>query len=228
MANSDSPAAARECVSDEIPAAYCERTLSLIATIVGRGRSSTASYALSRRLLRRFGSAAALTGASHQELLRSGKVSERQALVLRACLELGRSICSAPLRPGERFSNSRDLFNRYRARYFGEGREHFVALHLNAKNQLIREVLVSIGSLSSSVVHPREVFSAAVRDGTAGLIVVHNHPSGDPSPSREDRDCTRRLCRSGRILGIRLLDHIIIGREDYFSFADSGQLGEEE
>jgi len=99
-----------------------------------------------------------------------------------------------------------------------------MSLHLNSKNQLIREVLVSVGSLSTSVVHPREVFSPAVRDSTAALIFLHNHPSGDPAPSREDLDCTQRLCRAGKILGIRVLDHIILGHDDYFSFADAGQL----
>jgi DNA repair protein RadC len=151
----------------------------------------------------------------------------RQALALRAAVDLGRQLCSAPLRAGQRFANSRDLFLRYRAQFYASSKEHFLSLHLNAKNQLIREVLVSIGSLSTSVVHPREVFSPAVRDSTAALIFMHNHPSGDPAPSREDRECTQRLCRSGRILGIRVLDHIILGHDEYFSFADAGQLQEE-
>ncbi|MGD0308339.1 MAG: DNA repair protein RadC [Acidobacteriota bacterium] len=201
--------------------------LVLLSTILGYGRNSAAAEASSRRILRHFGAATCLTVASVEEIRLGGRISLRQALALRAAVDLGRQLCSAPLKAGQRFANSRDLFLRYRAQFFASSKEHFVSLHLNAKNQLIREVLVSIGSLSTSVVHPREVFSPAVRDSTAALIFMHNHPSGDPAPSREDRECTQRLCRSGRILGIRVLDHIILGHDDYFSFADAGQLQEE-
>ncbi len=205
-----------------------ESLLSLIATILGQGRSSAAAQAAARRLLKHFGSAAQLTPASSEEIRRSGKLSPRQASTLRAALALGCRLCSSPLKTGQRFSNSRDLFHRYRAQFFAASKEYFVSLHLNSKNQLIREVLISVGSLSTSVVHPREVFSPAVRDSTAALIFLHNHPSGDPSPSREDKDCTQRLCHAGKILGIRVLDHIVLGHEDYFSFADAGMLQEPE
>ncbi len=203
-------------------------TLDLVSKLLGMGRSSAAAIASARRLLSRDDAAAALIQASLEEIRRAARVSERQAAVLHAALALGRQLCSSPLKPGERFSNSRDLFTRYRARFFAANKEYFLSLHLNSKNQLIREVLVSIGSLSTSVVHPREVFAPAVRDSTAALIFVHNHPSGDPSPSREDRECTQRLCRAGRILGIRILDHVVLGHEDYFSFADAGLLREDE
>lgn len=201
-----------------------EETLMLLSTILGHGRNSAAAEASSRRLLRHFGTAAALTLATLEEIRHGGRISSRQAATLGAALALGRQLCSAPLKPGQRFSNSRDLFFRYRAQFFAATREYFLSLHLNSKNQLIREVLVSVGSLSTSVVHPREVFSPAVRDSTAGLIFLHNHPSGDPAPSREDCECTQRLGRAGKILGIRVLDHIILGHEDYFSFADAGRL----
>ncbi|MBP1596798.1 MAG: replication and repair protein RadC [Acidobacteria bacterium] len=201
-----------------------EDTLALLSTILGQGRRTAAAQVCSRRLMRQFGTASALTLASQEELRLGGKVSSRQAAVLRAALTLGRRLCAEPLRPGQRFASSRDLFLRYRAQFFAATREYFVSLHLNSKNQLIREVLVSVGSLSTSVVHPREVFSAAVRDSSAALIFLHNHPSGDPAPSREDRECTQRLCRAGKILGIRVLDHVILGYDDYFSFADAGQL----
>lgn len=199
-------------------------TSTLIATVLGHGRNSSAAEASARRLLRYFGTAHALIPASLEEIRLCGKVSIRQATALQAALALGRQLWSAPLKAGQRFSNSRDLFLRYRAQFYAANREFFLSLHLNSKNQLIREVLVSVGSLSTSVVHPREVFSAAVRDSSAALIFLHNHPSGDPAPSREDHDCTQRLVRAGKILGIRILDHIILGHDDYFSFADAGQL----
>ncbi len=219
-----------ESPDDLIPCGDCDGNgaLDLLATILGLGRTSVAAMASARRLLSSSGSPAALTQASLEEIRLNARISERQATVLHAALALGRRLCSYPLRPGQRFSNSRDLFSRYRARFFAANKEYFLSLHLNSKNQLIREVLISVGSLSTSVVHPREVFAPAVRDSTAALIFLHNHPSGDPAPSREDRECTQRLCRAGKILGIRILDHIVLGHEDYFSFADAGLLQESE
>jgi DNA repair protein RadC len=201
--------------------------LDLISSLLANRGSSQAAYAASKRLLHHFGSAQGLAQASLEELRNAGRISFRQAESLFHALQLGREACSVPLRPGERFSNSRELYTRYRARFFSTKKEHFLSLHLNSKNQLIREVLISIGSLSTSVVHPREVFAPAVRDSTAALIFLHNHPSGDPAPSREDRECTQRLVRAGHILGIRVLDHIVLGHEDYYSFADAGLLNEE-
>lgn len=196
----------------------------LLATVLGHGRSSVSAEAAAQRLLRHFGHPVSLTQASTEELRLRGRISHRQASAVTAALAMGRQICSAPLQAGQRFSNSRDLFQRYRAQFYAASRECFLSLHLNSKNQLIREVLISIGSLSTSVVHPREVFAPAVRDSTAAVIFLHNHPSGDPAPSREDRECTQRLLNAGKILGIRVLDHIVLGHEDYFSFADAGLL----
>ena len=202
----------------------CSEILDLMADILGRGSGSQTAHSASRRLLQHFGSAQALAQATLEEIRQAGRLSSRQANSLYSALQLGRQACSMPLRAGERFCNSRELYNRYRARFFSASKEHFFSLHLNSKNQLIREVLVSIGSLSTSVVHPREVFAPAVRDSTAALIFVHNHPSGDPAPSREDRECTQRLIHAGQILGIRVLDHIVLGHDDYYSFADAGLL----
>jgi DNA repair protein RadC len=203
-----------------------EGTAALIAAVLGRGGSSASTCAASERLLRYFGSAAAIARASCEEIRRHGGVSDRQASLLVAALALGRQLWTSPLRPGQQFSNSRDLFERYRARFLAASKEYFVSLQLNSKNRLIREVLVSIGSLTCSVVHPREVFAPAVRDSSAALLFMHNHPSGDPQPSREDRECTQRLLKAGKIIGIRILDHVILGHDDYFSFADSGLLRE--
>ncbi len=198
--------------------------LDLLSSVLTHGGNSIVAFAASRRLLQYFGSAQGLAQASLEELRHAGKLSSRQAASLYSALQLGTQVCSIPLRAGERFSNSRELYHRYRARFFAANKEHFFSLHLNSKNQLIREVLVSIGSLSTSVVHPREVFAPAVRDSTAALIFIHNHPSGDPAPSREDRECTQRLIHAGQILGIRVLDHIVLGHDDYYSFADAGLL----
>ena len=200
--------------------------LDLLSFIIARGNGSQSAHSASRRLLNHFESAQDLAHATQEEIRRVGKLSSRQAASIFYALQLGKQVCSVPLKPGERFSNSRELYHRYRARFFSANKEHFFSLHLNSKNQLIREVLVSIGSLSTSVVHPREVFAPAVRDSSAALVFIHNHPSGDPAPSREDRDCTQRLVHAGQILGIRVLDHIVLGYDDYYSFADAGLLNE--
>ena len=103
-------------------------------------------------------------------------------------------------------------------------REHFVVLHLNGKNQVVAQETISIGSLNQSIVHPREVFKGAVLNSSAAIICVHNHPSGCPLPSPEDKAITKRLKEASEILGIRLFDHLIIGSKKYFSFVEGGLL----
>lgn len=120
-----------------------------------------------------------------------------------------------------RLSNSRSVWEFGKHLTQSTDREQFWALMLDTKNCLIGVHLVSQGSLSSSIVHPREVLKAAILMSAAAVVVLHNHPSGDPAPSREDRDCTTRLSEACNIVGIRLLDHIIVGELDYFSFTDT-------
>ena len=103
-------------------------------------------------------------------------------------------------------------------------KEHFLAFYLNSRNQMIRLETVSIGTLSASLVHPREVFAPAIEHTAAALIVAHNHPSGDCSPSPEDKVATRRLKESGELLGIPLLDHLIVSKSGFFSFRENGFL----
>ena len=97
---------------------------------------------------------------------------------------------------------------------------------LDAKNRVMRDEAISEGSLTSSLVHPREVFATAIRESAGGLVCVHNHPSGDPEPSPEDMDITRRLCAVGELVGIRVLDHVVIGDGRYVSFLDRGWIGQ--
>jgi DNA repair protein RadC len=194
-----------------------------IAALLG---GSPSAHAAAQRINERFDPYGFRT-ATREELLQAGKISPKQATALHSAIALAVEL-SEPLKPGERFSNSREIFTRYAPRYTAELREHFVVLLLDSKNSLIREVLIAIGSLSTSVVHPREVFRPAVHDGAAAMICFHNHPSGDPAPSHEDRECTERLIRSGKVLGIRILDHIVIGHTDYFSFADAGLMSADE
>ena len=125
---------------------------------------------------------------------------------------------------GRRFSNSREIYQLFRSRMISERVESFESILLNSKNEVMAIDVVSRGSLSTSIVHPREVYSNAVRLQAAAIIFMHNHPSGDCAPSREDRDWTERLIKAGTLLGIRVLDHIVFGLDDYYSFADAGNL----
>ena len=101
-------------------------------------------------------------------------------------------------------------------------REHFYAVLLNTRNVVISIELVSVGSLNASIVHPREIFKPAVVQSAAGIVLVHNHPTGDPQPSKEDVDFTRRFSRCGQLMGIQLLDHVIVGAGDYTSLKENG------
>lgn len=138
-----------------------------------------------------------------------------------AAVELARRALSAPSDRGAPHRSASDVFERYRYRLAGVPVERFHTLLLDVKHRAIRDVGVSVGILDGSLIHPREVFAEAVRERAASVILVHNHPSGDPSPSPEDREVTRRLRAAGGIVGIPVLDHVIIGNRTFFSFRES-------
>jgi DNA repair protein RadC len=120
-----------------------------------------------------------------------------------------------------KITSSSDVYQLFR--YLGmEAKEHFLALHLDAKNKIICVDQVSVGSLTASIVHPREVMKSCMLSSCAGLVLVHNHPSEDPTPSREDIEITKRIKECCDLMGIRLLDHIVIGSDEYVSLADRG------
>jgi DNA repair protein RadC len=130
--------------------------------------------------------------------------------------------------PQKQFRDSAGVYEFASAYLEGADREHLIVLLLDNKNRLIGVNTVSIGSLNGAVVHPREVFKPAILSNSAAIILCHNHPSGVSTPSSEDREVTKRAVRAGHILGIRVLDHIIIGDDEHFSFADAGELNGKE
>ena len=99
-------------------------------------------------------------------------------------------------------------------------KEHFIALYLNARNQLVHKETISMGTLNANLVHPREVFEPALKHSAAGIMVAHNHPSGDPKPSEDDLEITKRLAEAGKMMGVELLDHVIIAANSHFSFKE--------
>lgn len=145
-------------------------------------------------------------------------IGDAKACQIMAAVELGQRIATAPRPHAEKASGVTEIVDIYMERMRYYKKEFFNALLLNAKNEIISEENISVGDLSSSQVHPREAFNPAIRKSAASVVFVHNHPSGDPTPSREDINVTMRLAEAGRILGIRVLDHIIIGDGTYVSF----------
>jgi DNA repair protein RadC len=116
------------------------------------------------------------------------------------------------------------VFEHYAQKLSGVKKERFYCLLLDTRNRFLHDERVSEGTLTASLVHPREAFRAAVREAASAVIFVHNHPSGDPSPSREDVELTSRLAEAGKILGIRVLDHVIVADDGWYSFSDQGEL----
>ena len=141
---------------------------------------------------------------------------------LAAILEFARRYGEQEFVPGEPFTGAYQVYAHYRERLAAETVEHFIAVLLDNRHRKLRDVEVGLGSLTSTVVHPRDVFSRVIRDSAAAVLFVHNHPSGDATPSREDLEITRRLRDVGDLVGVRVLDHIIIGKGRYVSFVDDG------
>lgn len=126
--------------------------------------------------------------------------------------------------PSRQVTNAAGVYEAFRERCEGRDREEFLAVLLDGKGRNIGFNVVSVGTLTASLVHPREVFKAAILANAASIILVHNHPSGDPTPSEEDRALTRRLKQAGELVGIKILDHVVIGDGRFYSFVESGSL----
>ena len=120
----------------------------------------------------------------------------------------------------KKINSAEDVFNMFHDRLVNEKKEHFIVLMLDIKNQIIKEETISIGTLGNSLIHPREVFKSAIKNSAYSIILVHNHPSGDCNPSKEDVDITERLIEVGKMVDIKVLDHIIIGREEWKSWKE--------
>jgi DNA repair protein RadC len=209
--------------------APCERLLregarlasdvDVIATILGATTGSRRGVDAAGRLLDD-GGLAVLSHATVESLRAISPIGAAQAARLLAAIELGRRVFSR-CGPGERpVRGPEDVSDRCRT-YTIARKEHFLALHLNTRHVIVREELVSVGSLSASIVHPREVFRTAILESSASLILVHNHPSGDPTPSDDDIQITMRLAEVGDLVGIPVVDHVVLGDGAYYSFRES-------
>lgn len=183
------------------------------------GRGETAEQ-VAQRLLRRFCGLPGLANASPREIGAESAVGPVRAAALCAAFGLARRLAEAAVRPGTAIRNGGDVARIVRDTARGGRRESFYVVLLDVRHRLMSVQVVSTGGIDAAPVHPREVFSPAIRDGAVAVVVAHNHPSGDPTPSPEDRLVTDRLRDAGGLLGITLLDHLVVGAERFYSFAE--------
>lgn len=197
----------------------------LLAIVIGTGTSGADARTVAERLLGAAGGdlhrlaerpAGALAGVAG--------VGRAKATRISAALELARRLLAEERRPGVPVRSPADVHRWCRPALGDLVVEEFRLLTLDAQNRITRDLLVTRGTLTGSLVHPREVFRQAIAEAAAGVIVVHNHPSGDPTPSAEDRAVTRQLVEAGRLLDLPVYDHVIVGADRYFSFAEAGLL----
>jgi DNA repair protein RadC len=196
----------------------------LIAILLRTGTSQESVLQLSNRLLTHFEGLRLLKAASLEEMTSIKGIGKAKAIQVLAAVEIGRRM--ANLTYDDRYvirspeDGAKYMMNDMRFL----SQEHFVCLYLNTKNQVIHKQTIFIGSLNASIVHPREVFKEGLKRSAASIIALHNHPSGDPTPSREDIEVTKRLVECGKIIGIELLDHLIIGENKFVSLKEKGYL----
>lgn len=196
--------------------------IEILAILLRTGSRDATALDLASMIMSRFENLRRLLGATVEELGEIKGVGPAKACQIKAALELGRRTAQYSDQPRRVIKTPDDAAALVMEEMRHFDREHFRAILLNTKNQVIGTDKVSVGTLNSSVVHPRELFRNAIKRGAASVILLHNHPSGDPTPSREDKDITHRVMEAGKIIGIEVLDHIIIGDNKFISLKAHG------
>ena len=198
-------------------------TQEILALILGRGIAGESVTVTAQRLLSQFGNLKGIAGASIEELAQVKGIGLAKASQIKAAFELANRLEGYPETDKKTIVKSPDeVVSLVRSRLKGKKKEHFLVLLLDTRSQLIKTSEISVGSLDTSVVHPREVFKEAISASAASVIFVHNHPSGDPQASEDDINLTKRLFEAGEIVGIDVLDHIIVCDKDYLSLKRKG------
>ena len=202
-------------------------TAQLLAVILRTGGKKKSALELARELLVHFIGLKEIEDISEAEMRHVRGMGAAKLAQIKAALELGRRLMSEDTEYGSgrpSFKNSRDVFNYYRSKFYGMKKERFLCAMLDTKNKVFKETIVSDGTLTSSLVHPREVFRRDIKEASASVLFVHNHPSGDPTPSKDDIAVTERLFETGKIIGIEVLDHVIISDNRYMSLFEKGYI----
>jgi DNA repair protein RadC len=191
----------------------------LLSLIIGRGTAGQSVISLSGELLARFRGIRGIASASIEELQNVAGVKLAKAAQIMAACELARRLQEEQSDVAGRpvIKSPEDVFNQVRSILAGKQKEHFIVLMLDTRNHVNGIEVVSVGNLDTSLAHPREVFQKAVTSGAASVILVHNHPSGDPEPSEEDIKLTKRMTEAGEIVGIAVTDHVIVCDNCYVS-----------
>jgi DNA repair protein RadC len=183
----------------------------ILALILGRGVKNESVMVTSQKLLSRFGNLKGVANASMEELTQTKGIGPAKAAQIKAAFELSKRLeIDVDEKPKAVLKSPEDVAAAVSRQLKGKKKEHFLVICLDTRNRLINCRPVSVGSLDTSIVHPREVFKEAVTSSAASVIFVHNHPSGDPEPSKEDIELTKRLAKAGEIVGIDVLDHVIV------------------
>lgn len=194
----------------------------LLAILVRTGTRKESAIHIAQRMLTAAGGLRGLVDLSLDEMLHTKGIGPAKAIQLKAGIELGRRLAKTRRPEAETIRSPQNVAELLMEQLRYLQQEHFVCLFLNTKNHIIAQETLSIGSLNASIVHPREVFRAAIKCSSASIVCAHNHPSGDPTPSPEDIQLTRRLCEAGEIVGIDVLDHIVIGDGKFVSLKEQG------
>ncbi len=196
----------------------------LLGIIIRDGTPECSAIDLARKLLTKYGDFRNLSTKTISELRKVHGIGPAKAAQIKAAMAIARRFSTVSLKPGNQFTRSKDIFAHFHEQLRDKKQETFLVVLLDNKNRIIKDTRVSTGSLSQSIVHPREVFNPAIRESAAAVVFVHNHPSGDPVPSSEDIELTQRLKEVSQVVGIKILDHVIIGNGCYTSFKDEGLL----
>lgn len=196
----------------------------LLAILLRTGAAEESALRLAENLLEREGGLAGLGRATLEEVEQVRGIGEAKAVTLLAAMELGRRVASLAPQDRPAIRTPEDVAALLMPRFRYETRESFVAVLLSTKNHVLKTAVISVGSLNASIVHPRELFREAINASAAAVIVAHNHPSGDPTPSPEDVELTRKLAEAGKMLDIPVLDHVILGDGKYISLKEKGIL----
>lgn len=195
----------------------------LLAIILRTGSRQENVINLSQRILSEY-NLKQLSTINIAQLMNIHGIKESKAAQIAACFEIARRLESFNEEVKPKVNSPEDVYRRIYPRMREQKKENFIELCLDTKNQIIREETISIGSLNANVVHPREVFKTALAVSAAHIIVAHNHPSGDPTPSKEDIEVTKKLIEAGKIIGVDVLDHVIIGDGRHFSMKEAGHI----
>jgi DNA repair protein RadC len=196
----------------------------LLALIIGRGIPKKSVMNIAQELLAKFGNIRSISQASIEALSGIKGVGLAKAAQIKAAFELGRRQELEPEQKDYDIKNPQSVVKAIRSSIKDKAKEHFKLILLDNRNKIISISTISIGTLNASLVHPREIFKEAIIHNSAPVVLAHNHPSGDPEPSEEDMKITERLVESGKILGIEVIDHIIIGKTNFSSFKERGLL----